>query len=152
LAIVRRTGETSMRSTSAPGAGRGSVPAAPRTSSEVIRGQGGQLDAEILRELPDDRCGGHGRRAASVPIPSTGDAERDERRAHRHGLAGPRVQLRDRARERRRDLDGRLRRLDLDEGLVQLDGVALGHEPRDDLSLLETLAEIGEREDPLAHQ
>ena len=53
--------------------------------------------------------------------------------------------------ERRRDLDRRFGRLDLDEGLVQGDRVALADQPLDDPAVLEALAEIRHREDAL-HQ
>ena len=45
-----------------------------------------------------------------------------------------------------------LRGLHLDERLVQRDGVAFAHEPRDDLALLQTLAEVRHREHALGHQ
>ena len=47
---------------------------------------------------------------------------------------------------------GGLRGLHLDERLVQRDLRALGDEPRDDLAVLETLAEVRHREDTLGHQ
>ena len=54
--------------------------------------------------------------------------------------------------ERRRDLDRGLRGLHLDERLVQRDLVAGRDQPRDDLALLQTLAEVGHREHALGHQ
>ena len=46
----------------------------------------------------------------------------------------------------RRDLDGRLVGLDLDERIVLGDLLALGHEPARDLALREALSEVGEPE------
>ena len=53
-------------------------------------------------------------------------------------------------RERTGQLDDRLRRLDVDEGLVEHDDVADRHLPRDDLGLDEALADVGQEEDLLA--
>jgi hypothetical protein len=78
--------------------------------------------------------------------------ERRERRADGERLPGADVELRDRAGERRRHLDRRLGRLDLDEGLIELDRVALGDEPSAHDRLLEPLPEVGQGEDALGHQ
>ena len=48
--------------------------------------------------------------------------------------------------DRRAHLDRGLVGLDLDDGLVLDDGVALAHEPARDLALGQALAEIGQRE------
>ena len=53
--------------------------------------------------------------------------------------------------ERRRQLDQRLRGLDLDQHLVDRDGVAGLDLPRDDLGLGQTLAHIRQRELGLRH-
>ena len=55
-------------------------------------------------------------------------------------------QLADGAGERRRQLDQRLRRLDLDEHVVDGDRVAGRDLPRHDLGLGQALADIGEEE------
>ena len=60
-------------------------------------------------------------------------------------------QLADGAGERRRQLDERLRGLDLDEHVVDGDRVAGGDAPRHDLGLGETLADVGEEEGLGAH-
>jgi hypothetical protein len=44
------------------------------------------------------------------------------------------------------DLHESFRRVHLDQGLVELDVVSLGHTPRDDLGVLEALAQVGEEE------
>ena len=67
-------------------------------------------------------------------------------RADLDGVALVDEQLADGAGERRRQLDERLRGLDLDEHLVDGDGVAGRDLPRDDLGLGQALADIGERE------
>ena len=73
-------------------------------------------------------------------------ADRDDRRADRDGLAlGHHQPLHD-AGERRRQLDQRLRGLDLDHDLVDGDGVALLDLPGHDLGLGETLAHVGQLE------
>src|SRR3954464_12393800 len=56
------------------------------------------------------------------------------------------MDLRDAAGRRRRDLDGGLVGLDLDERLVLRHLVALGHEPACDLALGQPLAEVGQLE------
>jgi hypothetical protein len=53
---------------------------------------------------------------------------------------------------RRGDLDDGLGGLDLDEGLVERDLLALGHEPRRDDGLLEPLAQVRQDEHALGHQ
>ena len=60
------------------------------------------------------------------------------------GVALGGEQLADRSGERRRQLDERLRGLDLDEHVVDGDGVAGRDAPRHDLGLGETFADIGE--------
>ena len=84
-------------------------------------------------------------------IPSA-TCERHQRRADRDRVAHRAVQRRDAAGERRRDLDRRLRRLHLDERLVQRDLVAGGDQPRDDLALLQPLAQVRHGEHALGHQ
>ena len=69
--------------------------------------------------------------------------KRDEGLVHLHEVAGVAVQLHDRARVGARQLDGRLRRLDVDERLVQRDDVAHVDLPGDDLGLDETFADVG---------
>ena len=66
--------------------------------------------------------------------------DRDDRRAHRHDRALGDEQLGHRAREGARQLDGRLRGLDLDDQLVDLDDVAGPHVPAQDLGLGQALA------------
>ena len=83
--------------------------------------------------------------------PSTA-VERHQRLADRMDPPGAPCNAVTTPRERRGDLDGRLRGLDLDERLVQRDGVADLDEPGDDLALLETLAEVRHREHPPGHQ
>jgi hypothetical protein len=78
--------------------------------------------------------------------------DRQQRLADPDGDALCGVQCDDTAGERRRHLDDRLRRLDLDDVLVSGDLVALGDEPAHDLSLGEPLAEVGEEERLLRHQ
>ena len=58
-----------------------------------------------------------------------------------HGPLGD-EQRHDGARERRRQLDQRLRGLDLDQHVVDLDDVALGDPPGDDLGLKQALARV----------
>ena len=77
---------------------------------------------------------------------AAGDLERRQRVADRDVLADGSVQGHDRAGERAWDLDRGLGGLDLDEGLVQLDGVARCDQPFDDLAFLEALAEVGHDE------
>ena len=60
--------------------------------------------------------------------------------------AGLVVDLGHDAGERRRHLDGGLGGLDLDDDLVELDGVADGDHPLQDLALGEALAEVGQLE------
>ena len=78
--------------------------------------------------------------------PGTVLADHDEDRADRDDLALLDEDLRDLARGRRRDLDRRLVRLDLDERLVLGDLVPLGHEPAGDLAFGQALAEVGKLE------
>jgi hypothetical protein len=106
-----------------------------------------QVDAEVPRQFAHGRRGGDRRRLCR-PF----DLERRERRPDGERLARRNVEPRHAAGERRGHLDRRLGRLDLDERLVQRDPVTLGDEPRAHDRLLETLAEIGQGEDALAHQ
>jgi hypothetical protein len=115
---------------------------------------GREIDAEASRELPDRR-----RRLGGTALGGTGDrlavggTERHQRRAHGDRVARGAVKSQDHARERRRDLDGRLGRFHLDQRLVQRHGVALGDEPLHDLGFLEAFSEIRQREHALvAHQ
>ncbi len=62
------------------------------------------------------------------------------------GLALGGVQRGDDAGERRGQLDGGLHRLDLDDGLVDLDGVADRDRPLQDVALGQALAEVGQLE------
>ena len=126
-----------------------------------------ELDAELLRQLPhggsradrrrrvgrddrDERLGGLARRlvtgldGAQELLALLADHDQ-------HRTDGRDVPLLDEDLEhgpgaRRRDLDGRLVGLDLDERLILLDVVALGDEPAGDLRLGEALAEIGQLE------
>ena len=72
-------------------------------------------------------------------------------RADVDDLAGLGEQRDDRPVVRARELDGRLRRLDVDERLVERDRVADGDLPRDDLGLGQALADVGEVELALGH-
>jgi len=74
------------------------------------------------------------------------------RRADRDRLPLRRMQLRHGAGPRRRDFHGGLRRLDLDDGLVQRDLVALLDQPTEDVGLGESLAQVGECEVTKCHQ
>ena len=88
------------------------------------------------------RTGRRGARSPAPPTPRPGrppspriataeDLERHQRCAHGDGVAGAaRGASTITPGERRRDLDGRLRGLDLDDRLVQRDVVALRDEPR----------------------
>ena len=73
-------------------------------------------------------------------------ADDDEHRPDRDDLAFLDEDLRDLAGGGRRDLDGRLVGLDLDERLVLGDLVALGDEPAGDLAFGQALAEVGKLE------
>ena len=76
-----------------------------------------------------------------------GRRDGDQRGADRDGVwPGLGVQRGHRAREGDRHLDGGLRGLDLDHGLVDLHVVAELHVPGDDLGLGEALAEVGQQE------
>ena len=70
-----------------------------------------------------------------------------QRVADRDVGVDPAVQRDDRAGERRRDLDRRLRGLHLDERLVERDEVPFTDQPLDDPALLEALAEVRHHED-----
>jgi hypothetical protein len=75
-----------------------------------------------------------------------GVADRDDRRTDGNGLALGHHQLRNDAGERRRQLDQRLGGLDLDQDLVDRDGVTLLDLPGHDLGLGETLTHVGQLE------
>ena len=106
-----------------------------------------QIDTQLLRQLPHRRGGLDAFAGRSLTA-----VERHQRLADRDGPARRPVQRGHHPRERRGDLDGRLRGLDLDEWLVQGDGVADLDEPGDDLALFETLAQVRHREHPTGHQ
>ncbi len=110
--------------------------------------------APLVPPVTPVRCGAAaGTRSRSVGAPAaTRNLERHERCADRDRVAGSSMQPSDPARERRRHLDGRFRRFDLDERLVQRDLVALGDEPVAHDGLLEAFAQIRENEDALGHQ
>jgi hypothetical protein len=76
-------------------------------------------------------------------------ADRDDRGPDRDGLTLGGEELADRAGERRGQLDERLGRLDLDEHVVDLDGVAGRDAPLDDLGLGEAFADVRQVEDLL---
>ena len=80
------------------------------------------------------------------------EGEGHQGRTDLEGLALGAVQGRDDARERARDLDHGLGRLDVGEHLVHGHRVALGHAPRHDLGLGQALAEVGQAEGLLAHR
>jgi len=61
------------------------------------------------------------------------------------------VELDHRPGVRGRDLDHRLGRLDLDDRLVELDGVALGDQPPHHLTVGEPLPQVGKLELALGH-
>jgi hypothetical protein len=65
----------------------------------------------------------------------TSGVDRYQRPADREPLAGAPVRGNDRAGERGRDFDQRFRRLDLDQRLVDGDGVTGGDEPLDDFGV-----------------
>ena len=75
----------------------------------------------------------------------------DDRRTDVHRVALGGEQLAHGARERRGQLDQRLRGLDLDEHVVDRDAVARADPPLDDLGLGEAFADIGEDERLGAH-
>src|SRR5690606_31242475 len=77
--------------------------------------------------------------------PTTG-VDRDDRRADLDRDPGLDEQLADRALPRGRQLDGRLRRLDLADDLVDRDGVARLDPPADELGLGEPLTDVGQGE------
>ena len=73
-------------------------------------------------------------------------ADHDEDRADRSDLALGHDDAENRPLVRRRDLDGRLVRLDLDERVVLGDLLALGDEPARDLAFGQPLPEVGQFE------
>ena len=115
-----------------------------------------QIDAELAREPAGGRRGrdrtprrgprGRARRGRSGPG-QVAVGERDEHLAHLHRLTRLDVDPLHAPGERRRNLDLRLVGLDLEEGRIFADHVALVHEHADDLRLGESLAQIGQRED-----
>jgi hypothetical protein len=130
----------------------------------VLRGHAGEVAADraddgagvfavgglggVLGGLGDggtlgDGGGGLGRARRRAVAAGVGD----EGLADLHDVAGRAVERGDGARARGGHLDEGLVRLHLGEDLVLLDGVALGNLPRDELGLLEALAEVGEDED-----
>jgi hypothetical protein len=90
---------------------------------------------------------GQGRRDAVLALRGHGD----DGGAHLDGVALGDQQLADDARIGRGQLDERLRRLDLDDDLVDLDGITRGDLPRDDLRFGEAFADIRQRELGRAH-
>ena len=99
-------------------------------------GRVGQVDLHLGRR----RSGGRGsRRRPTV-------ADRDDRGADRDHLALGDQQRLHGAGVRRRQLDQGLGGLDLDDDVVDLDGVALLDLPGDDLGLGETLTDVGQLE------
>ena len=160
LAISRRTGVMG----STPATSSAPPPAAFR-SSTVIRPPGpvpvivarstprslaSLRTAGVAARLRPARSRRRGRGATGRPPSAT--VERHQRRADRDRVPHRACSVAMRPGERRRDLDGGLRRLHLDERLVQRDVVAFGDEPRDDLALLETLAQVRHGEHALGHQ
>ena len=115
------------------------------------------VDAELLGDLADER-----RRPRPPRLYGTRPwgltpghvlfrrlaiaADGHEHRADRHDLALGDEDTRHDARGWRRDLDGRLVRLDLDERIVLGHLLPLGDEPPRDLAFREALAEVGEFE------
>jgi hypothetical protein len=110
----------------------------------ALRGRGLHLGG-VLAGLR--RLGSRLRRRGS-PAEAAGrvGVDGDDRRPDVDGLALRHEQLGDDAGIRRRQLDERLRRLDLDERVVDLHGVAGLDPPRDDLGLGEALPGVGEAE------
>ncbi len=142
--------------------------AAARTSSSVIRPPG-PVPVTAARSTPSScairrttgvactlstrsrrRCGSSRsvslrRRDDSVEA-LAGCADDDELSSDRRDLALGDEDLQHRSAVRRRDLDGRLVGLDLDERVVLGDLLPLRDEPAGDLALGETLAEVGKLE------
>ena len=75
-----------------------------------------------------------------------GGVDRDDRHADVDGVTLGGQQLGHHTRERAGQLDERLGGLDLDDHLVDRDGVADRDPPLDDLGLGEALAGVGEKE------
>ena len=73
-------------------------------------------------------------------------ADDRERRANGSDLALAHDDTEDDAGDGRADLDGRLVRLDLDDGVVLAHRLALAHEPARDLALGQAFAQIRQRE------
>ena len=156
-AIARRVEPASVEPAVAGSAVPRPPSAAARTSSAVIR-PSGPAPVTDARSMPSSfasfRTGGVALTPSADPAAAGASTavERHQRLADRDGTARRPVQRGHHPRERRRDLDRRLRGLDLDEWLVQRDGVADLDEPGDDLAFLETLAEVRHREHPPGHQ
>jgi len=115
----------------------------------------GPLLGQRLLLLRDDlRRAGHAARLERLGLRRTvarrrrrgAVADGDDRGAHVDGLARGDEDALDDAGERRRQLDERLGRLDLDEHLVDRHGVAGGDLPLDDLGLGQALADVGQGE------
>ena len=114
-------------------------------------GRDGTAERRLLRRevasLPTTRLGralahavAHEHRLTFRRRRSIRRLHRDDRRAHRHDRALGDEQLGHGAREGARQLHGRLRGLDLDDQLVDLDDVAGPHVPPQDLGLGQSLA------------
>src|SRR5438105_2279713 len=109
-----------------------------------------EVDAELVRDAAHERCRTHlrlRRRLLGARLVAVGlAADDDEHRADRDDLPLGHEDPGHRPRGGRRDLDGRLVGLDLDERVVLGDLLALGDEPARDLALGQTLPEVGELE------
>ena len=94
------------------------------------------------RELLSARFDGLG----ELGVRAAAGLAREERGTDVDRLALGGMQRGDHAGERRRQFDDGLRRLDVGDDLVELDAIADGDAPGDDLGLGEALTEVGQRE------
>src|SRR6266545_2848039 len=151
---VPRTGtRCSVRSRAGRSAGSGSASgSSPGTGAAAAVARGQAAAARLLALARTDQGGlpvvlrvPRGAVAGGLRHAPAG-VDLQQRRADVDGIALTGMQLEDRASERGGDLDHRLGRLDLDDRLVQGDGVALVDQPAHHLGFGQSLAEIRELE------